>query len=132
MTYKILRRTLNWSMGVLILLSFLGFFFSFAGASVSNYFRGALVEVREIEEKGLLRSLPEHTSFIAKDAISFLGNSENIQNYIVSVDKDSNRFFIIFLGFSFLSLVCLFLRLYFRKSKFGNEAHVIWAFKNSK
>jgi hypothetical protein len=125
MTYKILRRILNWSVGIFGCLFFLSGFFAFSAVSVLNYFREALGEVRKIEDKSLLNSLRASTPFIAKDAISFLGNSKNIEAYIRSVDKGCNRFSTVFLGFVLLFFLSLILRIWFRKSKFRNNDKVV-------
>ena len=131
MTYKTLRRLLNWSIGFSLLMVFISFVLTLGAASVSNYFESTLGEVLEIEEKSLLNAPPENVSEGAKDAISFLGNSENIKNYIISADKSHNHLALGFVGSLFLFLVSLTLRIWFRKSKFANEAKVIFSFKHN-
>lgn len=129
MTYKTLRRLLNWSMGFFLMVAVLSFVVALGAASVSNYFESTLGEVIEIEKKGLLNTPPENISAGAKDAISFLGNSENIKNYIITADKSHNYYALGFVGSLFLFFFCLTLRIWFRKSKFANEAKVILSFK---
>ena len=69
---------------ILFFLLLLSGVVTLGGASVGSYFENTLEEVREIEKKGLLKSPPASASFEAKDAIEFLGNSENIAKYVQS------------------------------------------------
>ncbi|MFN7662957.1 MAG: hypothetical protein ACK5PQ_04490 [Alphaproteobacteria bacterium] len=130
MIYKTLRRILNLSMVFFLLIGFISLFLCIGAASVSNYFGSTLHEVRQIEEKGLLSAPPVNVSPAAQDTISFLGNSESIEKYVLSVNQSFNHTSFAFMGSLSLFLLCLTLRIWFRKRKFPNEEKVIFSFKH--
>ena len=70
-------------------LSFVGVLLSVGGAGVLSDLESALVEIKDLEQKGLLSNPPKTISPIAKREIKLLHNSKALESYIQEVEASN-------------------------------------------
>lgn len=124
MTYQGLQKTLNRSLITLgIGWVFLSILCIGGGGAINDRIR-ALPEMEELERKGLLKSPPETTSDLVKLEIKLVGNTDGLKKYIAESDATLSIIETCWTVVAFLFFLCLIARLYFRKSKFKDNALV--------
>lgn len=110
---KQVLRTLLLVSGVFI---FYFLFMVIAGDGVLGDLEMALVEMQELDKKGLLSNPPETISSITKREIKLVHNSQGLRNYIaeVEMDLDSNCNLLVYTFITFIvSAIAYLVRLHF-------------------
>lgn len=84
---------------------------------ILNELDQAVEETIELEKKGLLHEAPERISSTSLFYLKKYHNSSGLKQHIKEYEEEFPSRFIIFCILSLAFLLCLFLRIYFRKGK---------------
>ena len=82
MTYKTFKRTLTRLSICFGMLSFLTLVVGIGGGGVLNDLDIALIEIKDLEHRGLLDNPPPETSSLARQKIKNLGSSQAVEEYM--------------------------------------------------
>ena len=112
MSFKACRRTLNILLVCFGLLSFGGSIAAVGGGGVLNDLDAALIEIKDLEKRGLLNNPPETTSDIARREIKFLGSSQAVEAYIKEIEASHEWTTVLVLFFFFFFFLLAILRMF--------------------
>jgi hypothetical protein len=87
---KSIKRTFHVILYISGFLIFFQLLMVIAGAGVLNDLDESLVEMKELEKKGLLNNPPETISYITKREITLVKNSQGLSKYISETEKTFN------------------------------------------
>jgi len=112
-----IRKTLNITIIILFMSTTYFFIIGVGGNGVLLDLYDALIEIQEVEAKGLLENPPSYISNIAKREIRLVHNSKGLKKYILETEKSVwkiERTIYLFVTLFILSIIA---RIYFRKPK---------------
>lgn len=106
--YKTFRKSLSILCVCLFFVSLLGFVSMIAAGGILSDMDQVLIEVRELEEQGLLDNPPAETRSIVKNEIKVLKNSKGVEDYIKSIESSQgalNKWIYAFMCFFALTFI---------------------------
>jgi hypothetical protein len=117
-------KKINSLLNIVIVLSLAVTCFSFvmciASGGILNDLDMALIEIQEIENKGLLDNPPAKTSSIALREIKLVGNSLGLKEYIRENEEHLSVLEMIFYLAGMILILLIFIRIFIGK-KFGSR-----------